>query len=155
MGGQGLVLSPHSKSGSVAYRKKIIYLVLEVAFLILHAHWEKNNLLIGNKTTYFFPTSLIYVLDGKLTVLLIQTRRISPEGKILFPVKRQKQPLHWHSFQNVSKTFQDDSFSFPKIPFKDRQLLIGRSLRWIIKENVALWTYFLLHWKIYLKQSLN
>ena len=80
MGGQGLVPSPHSKSGSVAYRKKIIYLVLEVAFLILHAHWEKNNLLIGKKTTYFFPTSLIYVLDGKLTVLLIQTRRISPEG---------------------------------------------------------------------------
>ena len=120
-----MVLSPHSKSGSVAYRKKIFYLVLEVAFLILHAHWEKNNLLIGEKTTYFFPTSLICVLDGKLTVLLIQTRRISPEGKILFPVKR---PLHWHPFQNVSKTFQDDSFSFPKIPFNSMPSLLTRKL---------------------------
>ena len=128
MGGQGLVPSPHSKSGSVAYRKKIIYLVLEIAILILHAHWGKNNLLIVKKTTYFFPTSLIYVFDGKLTVLLIQTRRISPEGKILFPVKRQKQPLHWHSFQNVSKTFQDDSFSFPKIPFNSMPSLLARKL---------------------------
>ena len=128
MGGQGLVPSPHSKSGSVAYRKKIIYLVLEVAFPILQAHWGKKTLLIGKKNTYIFPTSLIFVLDGKLTVLLIQTRRISPEGKILFLVKRQKQLLHWHSFQNISKTFQDDSFSFPKIPFNSMPSLLARKL---------------------------
>ena len=65
-----------SGSSDSAPHKKIIYLVHEVAFLILHAHWEKNNLVIGKKTTYFFPTSLIYVLDGKLTVLLIHSDTI-------------------------------------------------------------------------------